>query len=87
MARRDDHAYLHRLGVLPTHRRRGLAKALIAHVESQAREGGSTRMRLGVRLTLEAERAYYERLGYAFHSHGYHEGRAEPTFAYLEKAL
>jgi ribosomal protein S18 acetylase RimI-like enzyme len=84
---RAGHVYLSRLAVLPSYRRRGLGHALIEHVEARARTLGISRVRLGVRISLVEQRAYYERLGYRFFEHGYHEGYTEPTFDFLEKDL
>ncbi len=84
---RKDHVYLSRLAVLPPHRRLGLGSRLLAHVEERARALGLPRVRLGVRNSLERQRAWYERLGYRFLEDGFHEGISEPTFAFLEKDL
>jgi GNAT superfamily N-acetyltransferase len=84
---RKDHVYLSRLGVLPEHRRRGLGLLLIGRVEERALSLCIPRVRLGVRNTLPRQREYYQRLGYRFHSDGFHEGHRQPTFAFLEKDL
>jgi ribosomal protein S18 acetylase RimI-like enzyme len=85
--REPAHVYLFRLAVLPSQRRRGLGRALIDHVEGRARELGLARVRLGVRLVLARQRAYYERLGYRPRSAECHPGYAEPTYLLLEKEL
>jgi ribosomal protein S18 acetylase RimI-like enzyme len=59
-----DHWDLFRLGVLPTHRRRGIGRALVAAVEDRARAHGARAIRLGARHLLPQNRSYYERLGY-----------------------
>ena len=59
-----DHVYLGRLAVLPAFRRRGLAVRLVAAVESLAAANGRRQVRLGVRLALPENRAFFERLGY-----------------------
>jgi GNAT superfamily N-acetyltransferase len=82
---RKDALYFYRLAVLPAHRRRGIGRALINYVETQARTLGLTYVRLGVRLALVPLRAYYERLGYRFVEYGRHEGYTEPTYVTLEK--
>lgn len=82
-----DHMYLDRLSVLPAYRGRRLSRRLIAAVEDLARASGLARVRLSVRLALADNRAYYERLGYAFHSYGTHAGYPEPTYVTLEKVL
>jgi ribosomal protein S18 acetylase RimI-like enzyme len=83
----EEYAYLSRLAVLPAYRRRGLARGLIDYVEGRAREVGRTHIRLGVRIVLHRQRAYYERLGYrAIHALT-HAGYAEPTYLMMEKRL
>src|SRR5205085_12502007 len=83
----EEYAYFSRLAVLPAYRRRGLARALIEYVEGRARALGRPRVRLGVRLALPRQRAYYERLGYrAIHALT-HAGYTEPTYLMLEKQL
>ncbi len=84
---KDDHVYLGRLAVLPAYRRQGIARELIAWVEKQARLLGYTRVRLGVRVALPGNRAYFERLGYRVLNYGTHAGHTEPTFVDLEKEV
>jgi ribosomal protein S18 acetylase RimI-like enzyme len=86
-ARSGDHMDLFRLAVLPAHRRRGIAGALIAYVEARTRELELSRVQLGVRVALTSNRAYYERRGYRFIEERRHAGYAEPTFVILEKIL
>jgi GNAT superfamily N-acetyltransferase len=78
---------LFRLAVLPSHRRRGLGRALIEYVEGRALRLGIPSVQLGVRTALPANRAYYERLGYRFLTARAHAGYAEPTYVILEKSL
>ena len=61
---RPDYLYVGRVAVLPTHRRRGIGKALMAHVEQMAPTLGRTRVRLGTRQSMPANLAFYEQLGY-----------------------
>ena len=83
-----DHVYLGRLGVLPAFRRRGLAVAsLVAAVESFAAANGRRQVRLGVRLALPENRAFFERLGYRQTGLDSHAGSSVPTFAWLAKAV
>jgi GNAT superfamily N-acetyltransferase len=83
----NQHVDLFRLGVLPAYRRRGVGQALISYVEAQALVLGFGRVRLGVRVALPDNRAYYERLGYRFVEARSHAGYARPTFVILEKVL
>ena len=84
---KGDHVYLGRLAVLPAYRRQGIARELIAWVERQALSLGYTRVRLGVRVALPGNRAYFERLGYRVLNYGTHAGYAEPTYVNLEKEV
>ena len=80
-----DHIYLGRLAVLPQYRGQGIGQKLVAWVEGQARLRGYTRVRLGVRVGLTGNRAFFERQGYHLRSYGSHAGHAEPTYLNLEK--
>jgi ribosomal protein S18 acetylase RimI-like enzyme len=83
----ETYLYFFRLAVLPTQRRRGLGQALIDYVEKQAHARHLPAVRLGVRIALTRQRAYYERLGYRpIESHS-HPGFTEPTYLILEKRL
>jgi ribosomal protein S18 acetylase RimI-like enzyme len=86
-AQDDGYVYFSRLSVLPRFRNRGVARALIDHVESRARSTGAAGVRLGVRLQLEHLIARYERLGYRIAKVLTHEGYAEPTYVHMEKTL
>jgi ribosomal protein S18 acetylase RimI-like enzyme len=82
-----DHVYLGRLAVLPAFRGRGLAARLVAEVEALAVAAGRGRVRVGVRLALPGNRAFFERLGYREVGLDSHEGMTVPTFAWLEKRI
>src|SRR5262249_28110459 len=84
---RPDHLYLDRLAVLPGHRGQGIGKALIRTVEERPRQYGLGDIRLSVRLALENQRAYNERLGYTFLNYGRHPGYTTPTSVMLHKQL
>jgi ribosomal protein S18 acetylase RimI-like enzyme len=86
-ALQERRLYLYRLAVLPEFRRRGLGRALIEFVEARARALGLARVRLGVRLALDAQRAYYERLGYRTVEYRCHDGYRLPTYVFMEKVL
>lgn len=81
----EGHLYFSRLAVLPAHRRQGLGQALIEHVEARARAMRLPRVRLGVRIVLDGQRAYYERLGYHVVASASHPGHTEPTYVFMEK--
>ncbi len=84
---RLDHLYLGRLAALPGHRGQGIDRALIRTVEERTRQYGLGEIRLSVRLALESQRAYYERLGYTLLSYGTHPGYTTPTSVMLHKQL
>ena len=81
----EGHLYFSRLAVLPAHRRQGLGRALIEQVEERARAMRLPRVRLGVRIVLDRQRAYYERLGYHVVESASHPGHTEPTYVFMEK--
>jgi GNAT superfamily N-acetyltransferase len=58
------HAWVHDLFVRPAHRRRGVARALMAGAESLVRSRGATELRLGVIDRNVDARALYEALGF-----------------------
>lgn len=82
-----DHMYFGRLAVLHECRGRGIAGALIAHIEARARELGLPSVRLGVRVALPHLRARYERLGYRVIEEHRHAGYAVTTYLVMEKTL
>jgi GrpB-like predicted nucleotidyltransferase (UPF0157 family)/GNAT superfamily N-acetyltransferase len=77
--------YLHRLAVVPGHRRKAIGHALVTYVETQARVNGSGRVRLGVRLQLPTNQLFYRNLGYSVISHHSHPGYAYPTYVSMTK--
>jgi ribosomal protein S18 acetylase RimI-like enzyme len=83
----EGHLHLFRLAVLPAYRQRGIARSLIDYVEGRACQLGLARVRLGVRIALGRQRAYYERLGYRQVAACSHPGHAEPTYLLLDKEL
>lgn len=79
--------YLHRLAVVPEHRRKALGHALVTYVETQARANGSPRVRLGVRLQLPTNQVFYRSLGYSVTSHHSHPGYSYPTYVSMTKDM
>jgi ribosomal protein S18 acetylase RimI-like enzyme len=86
-ARMEHYVDLFRLAVLPAYRRRGVGQTLVEYVEMAAQGLGIARVRLGVRVALPRNRAYYERLGYRFVEARSHAGYPGPTYVILEKML
>jgi ribosomal protein S18 acetylase RimI-like enzyme len=58
------HAYAERVAVLPAHRGKGVAVALMAAFEEAVRARGVREARVGVRASLPANLRFYENLGY-----------------------
>lgn len=79
--------YLHRLAVVPEHRRKALGHALVTFAETQARTAGSPRVRLGVRLQLPTNQVFYRSLGYSVTSHHSHPGYSYPTYVSMTKDM
>ena len=59
-----DALYVGRVAVLPTHRRQGVASALMQFLEGVARGMNRPKVHIGVRESLASNLALYERLGY-----------------------
>jgi predicted N-acetyltransferase YhbS len=83
---KEDALYFSRLAVLPAQRKQGIARALIAAVESEAK-ALALPLNLSVRISLGEQRTYYERLGYRVVGTGTHEGFSEPTYFKMRKDL
>lgn len=83
----EDHLYLRRLAVAPAHRRRGIARALIAEAEREARRRGLPCVRLGVRLALADNRRLFAACRYREGALGTHPGYPAPTSVTMEKRL
>ena len=60
----DDSAHLNLLAVASTHRRRGIARRLMAWLEATALTAGTFRIGLELRADNTAARAFYAALGY-----------------------
>jgi len=71
--------WVRRVSVAPAHRRRGLARLLLRAAEVDARRRGATRLRLGVRHVLPANRRLYEREGWVpLRRHDFWDEMARP---------
>ena len=79
--------YAHRLAVLPVARRAGVGSGLMRYVENAAADQGCAYVRVGVRLALAQNIAFFERLGYTAIIEDCHPGYAAPTFAHMVKEL
>lgn len=79
--------YFGRLAVLPDHRRSGVAEALVAAIEAEARVRGASGVLLGVHIVLAGNQRLFTRLGYVEISREAHPGFSEPTSINMRKAL
>jgi GNAT superfamily N-acetyltransferase len=83
----DDALYVGRVSVSPAWRGQGIARALLAAGEAEARRRGLTRMTLRVRLALEDNQRLFAAFGFTPAGQGTHPGHHEPTFQVMEKRL
>jgi GNAT superfamily N-acetyltransferase len=79
--------YLGRLAVHPAWRGRGIARALIAFVEDEARRRGLDRLRLSVRIVLTDNHRLFAACGFVEVGREAHPGFSEPTSINMEKRL
>jgi N-acetylglutamate synthase-like GNAT family acetyltransferase len=84
---KDDSAYAGRLAVEPMERGIGIGRALMAAAEARARQTGSDRLRVDVRLKLRDNRAFFRALGFKEGTERCHPGFSKPTFVEMEKIL
>jgi [ribosomal protein S18]-alanine N-acetyltransferase len=72
----DERAHLNLLAVDPQHRRRGIARTLLAWLEESALTAGTFTVSLELRAHNGGARAFYGALGYAEHGEvpGYYQG-------------
>jgi ribosomal protein S18 acetylase RimI-like enzyme len=59
-----DALYVGRVAVLPSHRRQGIASAIMLYLETVARSYEKSRIRIGVRDSLPSNVGLYQALGY-----------------------
>jgi len=85
--RKDDCAYAGRLAVEPMEQGMGVGRALLAAAEALARQMGTDRLRVDVRLKLTDNRAFFRALGFVEGAERCHPGFGKPTYVELEKTL
>jgi len=83
----DGSLYVGRLAVPPSWRGRGIARALLATAEEEARRLGLPKLHLGTRLALEDNRRLFEGQGFVETTQHAHEGFLAPTWVRMEKRL
>jgi AcrR family transcriptional regulator/L-amino acid N-acyltransferase YncA len=86
-AEQDGALYIGRVSVAPGWRGRGIARALLAAGEAEARRRGLARMTLRVRLALKENQRLFAGFGFTPAGQGAHPGYSEPTFLTMEKRL
>jgi predicted N-acetyltransferase YhbS len=79
--------YLGRLSVDPRRRGAGIARALVAAVEAEARRRALPRVWLSTRLPLLANRRLFAACGFVETAQHAHPGYAAPTYVDMEKRL
>ncbi len=79
--------YLGRLAVLPPYQRRGVARALILFVETEAKAAGALSVSLGVRIALPDNQRLFLAAGYQEVARHAHPGFTEPTSIEMRKLL
>jgi N-acetylglutamate synthase-like GNAT family acetyltransferase len=85
--RKDDCAYAGRLAVEPMQQGIGVGRALLTAAEALARQMGTDRLRVDVRLKLRDNRAFFRALGFVEGAERCHPGFSKPTYVELEKTL
>ncbi len=86
-AEKEGGLYFGRLAVRPDRRGQGLAHALIAAVEAEARRRNLPRVHLSTRLSLADNRRLFASCGYAETEVHAHPGYHAPTSVVMEKRL
>ena len=76
-----------KVAVADTHRRRGLARALIEAAAAHARAQGFGTLQLYARIELTENRATYEALGFHIAADFTHPGFTRPTAHFFQRAL
>ncbi len=87
VARQPDHLYVGRLAVLPSHRGRGVARALMAFAEAHAASLGLPEVRVEVRSALPGNVAFFRRCGFAVVEERPHHRSPTATTVVLAKPV
>ncbi|HEY0299945.1 MAG TPA: GNAT family N-acetyltransferase [Rhizomicrobium sp.] len=84
-ALKESGLYLTRMAVKPSRQKQGIGRALLTAAEAEARRLGARKLTLRVRLSLPANRAYFERAGFRVTGQGQEPGR--PRYEVMERPL
>jgi predicted N-acetyltransferase YhbS len=84
---KDGALHIGRVSAPPAWRGRGIARALLAAGEAEARRRGLKRKTLRVRLALGENQRLFAGFGFTPAAQGAHPGYPEPTFLVMEKRL
>ncbi|XBC65518.1 GNAT family N-acetyltransferase [Defluviimonas sp. SAOS-178_SWC] len=79
--------YIGKLAVAESHRRKGLARQLLAHAESRARDLGLPALEMQSRVELTGNHAAFEAMGFVRAGETAHEGYTRPTSFTFRKAV
>jgi GNAT superfamily N-acetyltransferase len=82
-----EHMYVGRVSVLPTHRRRGIATAMMGFLEDLARQAGRACVEIAARAALPSNVRLYEGLGYAVIRVEPHPRGPEMSVVHMRKRL
>jgi ribosomal protein S18 acetylase RimI-like enzyme len=82
-----DHVYVGRVSVLPTHRRRGIATAMMGYLEDLGRREGRTSVEIAARASLPSNVRLYESLGYTAYAIDPHPRGPEMNVVHMRKWL
>ena len=82
-----DHVYVGRVSVLPAHRRRGVATAMMRHIEDLATRDGRSSVEISVRASLPSNVRLYESLGYEAYAVDPHPRGPEMNVVHMRKWL
>jgi ribosomal protein S18 acetylase RimI-like enzyme len=82
-----EHVYVGRVAVLPTHRRRGVATAMMRFLEDLARQAGRPSVELAARASLPGNVRLFEGLGYEVIRVEPHPRGPEMSVVHMRKRL
>ena len=83
----ENALYVGRLAVSPSHQRRGIARALMAQAEAEARRLALPKLTLRARIMLTDNIAFFRACGFVAVAEHAHAGYAHPTSVEMEKRL